>query len=152
MWSLSRLRKGAAELTEVRVADRIQEMQRSVGGRRAFDFLLYVAIAVFIALLITWYAIHAARVGGPSSLPLKWLGFVGNSLIAFGYPMRMFKRFWKKGKFWLVLGGLGIAHLAVGIPLLMRVSDVPLVWYAVGAVAEAGLISGCLSWALASDR
>jgi hypothetical protein len=124
------------------------------GRRKALDFLVYLAVSICIVLLITWYAMHAARIGGPSELPLKWLGFIAFSLLAFGYPARNFRRFWGRREFWFVFLGLMAAHLGITIPLLMKTGEMSLVSYALGAVLESSLIVGCLSWALSrtTDR
>jgi hypothetical protein len=116
--------------------------------RIAWDFLLYALIGIVVVICIAAFAIHEANTGGSAELPMKWLGFGALSLLAFGYPVRAFRRFWRKRAFWFVSSALAAVHLAVFVPLLMSFQKVPLIWYGLGAIVESSLISGCLFWTL----
>lgn len=119
-----------------------------VTRRKMRDFVLYVFVAITVVLFIAWAAIRTGQESGNPELPLKWLGFAAFSALAFGYPIRMFRHSWRNTRFRLTLVGLVVVHLAVVIPLLLRVPSVPLAWYLVGAIVESGLISGCFAWVL----
>lgn len=119
-----------------------------VTRRKMRDVVLYVFVAVTVVLFVTWAAIRAGQGGGNPELSLKWLGFAAFSALAFGYPIRTFRHFWRNTGFRLALVGLAVVHLAVAIPLLLRIRSVPLIWYLVGAIVESGLISGCFAWVL----
>ena len=116
--------------------------------RRIIDFLLYLAIATGLVSAVVWYAIRSAETGGPTKLPLKWPTWVLLSLVAFGYPVRRFRRHRHSRPFWLAVLGCSAVHCAVTIPLVLRLDELPLLLCALLANVEAGIIYACLTRAL----
>lgn len=125
--------------------------QQLVTRRKLRDFVIYVFAAITLVLFITWAAIRAGQGGSNPALPLKWVGFAAFSALAFGYPIRTFRRSWRNFKFRRALAGLVVVHLAVLTPLLATAQSVPLIWYLVGAIVESGIISGCFAWVLRGE-
>lgn len=110
-------------------------------GRRVVDFVFYVAIAVAIVIAVLLWASHTR-----GELNLKWVGLVVITPITFGYAIRDTKEFWKKRLYWLVTGLLLLVHLAVYIPVLRDVDQVPLLWFAAINAVEWIAIRGLLVW------
>jgi len=126
-------------------------MPRQSRTGRTKDWLLYVAIAVLIVVSIWMFAMHQARTGGSPNLPLKWLGFAGMTAIVFGYAIRASRQLWGKQRFWLFLGVFFAVHSGLGVFVLLRVSTVPLVVYAVLTAVEYAVLATYLGYFLNSD-
>ncbi len=126
-------------------------MPRQSRTGRIKDWLLYVAIAVLIVVSIWMFAMHQARSGGSPNLALKWLGFAGMTVIVFGYSIRACRRLWGKQRFWLFLGAFFVVHSGLGMFVLLRVSTVPLVLYAVLIAIEYAVLAAYLGYFLDSD-
>jgi len=106
------------------------------------DWLLYVAIAILIVLLIWMFEIHQARTGGSPHLPLKWLGFAGMSAILFGQTLQSCRPLWGIRKFWILLGLFFIVHSGLGSFVLLRIQAVPLLLLAVVITGAEYLLLG----------
>jgi Na+/melibiose symporter-like transporter len=132
-------------------ATRNQPPRQGRSGRTK-DWLLYVAIAVLIAISVWIFAIHQARTGGSPNLPLKWLGFAGMTAIIFGYAIRACRRSWGKQKFWVLLGLFFAVHSGLGVFVLLRVATVPLVLYAVLTGIEYVVLASYLGFFLDSPE
>lgn len=119
--------------------------------RRIVDWLLYVVIAIVIYGVVAIYALHQVHAGRSTELPLKWLGFAAMSAYVFGYAFHTGWRTRSGPKFWLLLGAFFAVHTGVGIVVLMRVDDVPLLIYALLTYVEYVLLMNCLDFLLRSD-
>lgn len=116
--------------------------RRSTG--RVRDLVLYVVIAIGIVGSVLVYADLRHRNGGAPGLPLKWLGFVGNTVLMFGYVIHANRLRWRSSKFWTWLGALLSLHTVAAVAVLLRVSDVPLIYYIVLMPLEYGLVATLL--------
>src|SRR5712664_517629 len=85
---------------------------------RLTDFLVYSAIALTLVLVALAFAIHQANTGGSPQLPLKWLGFLGMSLIVFGYAIFRHRPEWHRLKFWGLLLLFAVPHFGLGLGTL----------------------------------
>ncbi|HET6841492.1 MAG TPA: hypothetical protein VFK06_07360 [Candidatus Angelobacter sp.] len=95
------------------------------------DWLLYVAIAVLIMVLVWMFEIHQARTGGSPHLPLKWLSFAGMTAVVFWQTLQSCRPLWEMRKFWILLGLFFTVHSVLGVLVLMRIRTVPLLLLAV---------------------
>ena len=125
--------------------------QRSRSAR-AKDLLLYVAIGIAIVALLWVFAVHQARTGGSPNLPLKWLGFAGMTGVVFGYAIRACRRSWRKPRFWALLSIFFAVHSGLGVLILMKVQEVPLLLYAVLTGPEYLLFAAYLAFFLDNAR
>jgi hypothetical protein len=116
------------------------------------DWLLYVAIALFIVLAIWTLAVHQAGTGGFPDLPLKWLGFAGMTWAVFGSAIRACRRWWREQKFWVFLGFFLAVHSGLGVLVLMRIANVPLLLYALLTGPEYLLLAKYLGFFLNRDE
>lgn len=130
------------------------QMSRPTRSGRIKDWLLYVAIAVLIVILVWMFAMHQARTGGSPNLPLKWLGFAGMTAIVFGNAIRSCRRqgLWRRRKFWVFLGLFFAVHSGLGVFVLLRVPVVPLLLYAVLTGPEYLLLAAYLGFFLDRDE
>jgi hypothetical protein len=113
-------------LNDMHVEKNIPSRTRARPGRTK-DFLLYVAIAIAVVMVVVTFAFHQAKTGGSPDLPLKWMGFAGMTAIVFGYAIRDGRRKWHLPKFWLFLGLFFALHTILGIIVLLSVTKMPLV-------------------------
>jgi hypothetical protein len=104
---------------------------------RTRDLGLEVAVAL-IVVVVVFYA--AVRSGLPEVEFFRWLGLAGATAVAFGYPLRWFRRFWRRARFWGTWTGLLCLHLAAYIAVLLEVSHFGYLWFAIITPAEWGVI------------
>lgn len=105
-------------------------------GRRATEFTAYLIIAIAVFVAIGALAVHDARLGRTSLLPIKWIAFTCSSAIVFGYTIRDNRRLWRTHKFWITLVLLLAGHAAVGVFGLTKIASVPLIFFVPGIVVE----------------
>jgi len=141
---LSGLAIGAVETT-------LRSSTKVGRARRIVEWILYIAIAILLVVVLLLYAVHQARTGGSSKLPLKWLGFAATSAVVFGYAVKAGWRTRMGPKFWLLLGAFFVVHTGVGLVVLMRVEAVPLLLYALWGWPEYLFLMNCLDFFLRSD-
>ena len=120
-------------------------------ARRLLDWILYAATAIVLVVALLLWALHQAKTGGSTRLPLKWLGFAGLTGLVFGYAIKAGLRTRSGLKFWVLLGGFFAVHAAVGVFTLLRVDTVPLLLYALLTVPEYMVLLYFLDYFLASD-
>jgi cation transport ATPase len=125
-------------------ADKLQQ-KRSNGVK---DWLLYVAIAFLIVILVWAFAFHQAKTGGSPKLPLKWLDFAAMTAVVFGYAIRACRRLWRKQKFWLVLAVFFAVHCICGVFALKQIEVVPLAYFPVLIIVEYAILSASLGFFL----
>ncbi len=107
------------------------KVHRSALRGRVKDFLLYCAIGVSLVALGGLYAVHQAKLGQTSGLPVKWLGLAIMTALVFGNAIRYSRHLWALSKFWGFLSVFLIAHLAVGVLFLSRVEKIGLIHFAI---------------------
>lgn len=126
-------------------------MRHLAARSKVRDWLVYVVIAVLLVAVIAAFAVHDADTGRSQSLPLKWMGFVGTTLIVFGYAIRACRSWWKLRKFWLLLGVFFVTHLVLGVFVLTAVDRVALLFYALLSGVEYAVLTAYLGRFLNSD-
>jgi len=98
--------------------------------RRIYDWLAYAAIAVLIIGVVIAWALYQARTGGSTKLPLKWLGWIGMTAVIFTTAARAGRRTRPGRRFWDLLAIFFLIHTGVWLFILTKVSEVPLLLYA----------------------
>jgi len=73
---------------------------------RIRDYALYSIIAIIVVLAAVGFGIHQGKTGGSPVLPMKWIGFGGMTLIAYGYAISDNTKLWRARGFWLGLSCL----------------------------------------------
>ena len=101
-----------------------------------------IAIVVFVSLGA--FAFYQADTGRTPGLPLKWMGFAAGTAIVFGYAIRYNPKLWARSRFWLVLSALFVAHLALGLVVLLNVEGLPLLFFGPLIALESGAVAVCL--------
>jgi hypothetical protein len=68
---------------------------------------------------------------GPSHwIPsIRWWGFMGETVVLFGYVGRGMRPYWRNGRFWAGFLGFLSAHLVVYTVVLLRVQQFSLLWF-----------------------
>jgi hypothetical protein len=102
---------------------------RTTSGRMK-DFILYCVIGISIVTIIGLYAFHEGKLGHTSGMPVKWLGFGIMTAFVFGNTIRYSGRLWHLPKFWFLLGLFSVAHFALGLVILSRISKIGLIHFA----------------------
>jgi hypothetical protein len=105
-------------------------------GRRAAEFTAYLIIAIAVFAAIGALAVHDARVGRTSLLPIKWIALTCSGAIVFGFTIRDNRRLWKSQRFWNTLVLLLVSHAAVGVFGLTKIAGVPLILFVPAIVVE----------------
>lgn len=131
---------------------RHRSSSRSRSLRRVLDFAAYAFIGILVVLAAGAYGFHQAGTRGSTELPLKWIGFGGETAIIFGYMIREKSRLRRLSRFWFVLSSLLVAHLIVGFAILERVESVPLLLIASLGAIEFGALEACLGALLPAPR
>ena len=103
---------------------------------RLIDLAIYLAIAFGVVGLAAFFAVRAARTGGSGTLPIKWIGFAGETAMVFGYVLRGARRYWRKSRFWAGYLVFLTAHSVGFTIVLLRVDPFPLVWFILLGYAE----------------
>lgn len=96
--------------------------------KRAYDFVLYLLIALGALFATFWYA---AAGNGDSEFFGKWVGLGGMSLILFGYAVQRHRRMIRERWLWIVLLGAAAIHLSVFVFVLRRVSQWKVLWFVI---------------------
>ena len=112
---------------------------------RLRDLVTYLIIAVGLVTAAGLFGIHQARTGGEPLLPMKWLGFAGLTGIVFGYAIHDSRAHWDDVRFRFVLGALFLVHLCVGVVLLLVLSSIPLLTFALLVPIEFFGLMKCLA-------
>jgi hypothetical protein len=107
------------------------------------DCLLYGVIAVSLATLIVLYGYYQARSGHTTGLQVKWLGFAILTAFVFGNAIRYSKPFWGSRKFWAFLALFSVVHLGLGVPVLLRLTNIPLLYFALITPIEYFILTTC---------
>jgi len=113
---------------------------------RLKDFLLYLIIAVFLATSIILYGYYQAKRGQTSGLQAKWLGFGILTVFVFGNAIRYSKPLWGWRRFWTFLMLFSILHFGLGVSVLLRLSHIPLIYFALITPVEYFALSTCLDF------
>jgi hypothetical protein len=111
--------------------DGVVSSRKEARSGRTKDFLMYIAIAITIAIAASIFGFHQGKTGGSSELPLKWMGFAGMTGVVFGYCLRACRREWGVPRFWLILGIFFTIHTILGIIILLSAQAIPLVTFGV---------------------
>ena len=98
-------------------------------GTTIGDLFLYTAIGLAVAGFALLFAVYSARTGGSGQLPLRWLGFAGETVILFGYMLGATRPYWKNRRFWLGFIGFLVFHTLGYAVVLTRVEQWPLMWF-----------------------
>lgn len=109
------------------------------------DLGVYILIAVALVVLIVIYAAGSRPGSGESAF--KWIGFVGNTLVLFGYAVGRHKLL-RKGRWycWGSLVALLTIHLFVWVSILLHVRRWGQLWFVVMYPIEEPIIDRILSW------
>lgn len=92
--------------------------------RRVLEVLVYVAVG----LVCVVYAVYAALyVPAESQIDIKWVAFLAFTAVTFGYPVRWYRRHWRRPRFWRVLAMLFATHVLVYAGALWSAGKVPLI-------------------------
>ena len=114
--------------------------------KRLLDLSLYMLIALAVAVLAVIYAVY----GGESESFGKWVGFVVNTCILFGYAVKTKWRHHRIHSFWICLAVLIALHLAVFLPILWKVRQWTVMWFLLMYPVEAPAIHVAIEWAVKS--
>jgi energy-converting hydrogenase Eha subunit G len=109
------------------------------------DFLLYCLIGVLVAATAMLVGLYQARAGLSPESSIKWIGFAGMTMFAFGYVIRHFRRFWAQPKFWWLLAAFLVLHLALGFLIVPKLTDARLIHFAVATPFEYFALTACLN-------
>ncbi len=105
-------------------------------GDRFRDLLLYCAIAVSIVLILMLVASHQAKTHQTVAPITKWINFAFITAFIFGYAARDSRDIRKQGKFWWLLAFFAAVHIGLGIAVLRRVYQAPLMDFVLIGVPE----------------
>ncbi|SRR6266513_385432 len=126
------------------VIRRMTDANRRTKWGRVGDFLHYIAISVSLVVFLILYGIHQADTKQPPGLPLKWLGFGIMTVFVFGNAIRYSKPFWRWPKFWGVLALFSIIHFGLGFFVVLRLTNVSLIHFAIATPIEYFALTTCL--------
>lgn len=104
---------------------------------RIRDISVEVTIALLFLAVVLYGAAHSPLDG---ETVFRWFGLAGITAIAFGYPLRDFRKYWKRRRFWFAWTALLILHLAGYIGLLLTVKHFGTLWYVIITAAEWSVI------------
>ena len=108
------------------------------------DFLIYCLIGVLVAATAMLVGLYQARPGLSPESSIKWIGFAGMTMFAFGYVIRYFRRYWAQPKFWWLLTFCLVLHLALGFLIVPKLTDVRLIHFAIATPIEYFVLIACL--------
>ena len=114
--------------------------------RRFMDFVLYILIGVACVTAPVLWAVHQARVGGSSQLPLKWFALAGILTTGFWYPIKHSRHKWGRPQFWVAAGGLAAVQLVVGYIAMSRIDRFPLIYLPLLGPANCVAVAMCLEY------
>jgi hypothetical protein len=97
-----------------------------VRQHRLRDLGLEVLFALAVVAAIFLYAEFGPFHWIPS---IRWWGFVGETVVLFGYVGRAMRPYWRNGRFWAGFLGFLTAHSVVYTVVLLRVEQFPLLWF-----------------------
>ena len=112
-------------------------MSRHSTKGRVLDFVVYIGIALGVLAVGLVYAEYSFRSGRTPQLPLRWIGLAGETAAVFGYVARAMRPYWRRGRFWTGFLAFFVAHLAICVPLLLKVEQFGLLWF---------VFIGCAEW------
>jgi cell division protein FtsW (lipid II flippase) len=118
------------------------------GQKRLRDLGLYILIGLVVAVGLLLYLPHSQT--SDEEAITKWGGLAGNTLILFGYTISRHKPLRRVQSFWATLIALLIVHLAIFVPLLLRVEHWKVLWFVAMYPIETPLIDMAVYWA--TDR
>jgi hypothetical protein len=101
--------------------------------------LMYARIGLVLASLLFaagWYG--ASK--GINEPPVRWIGLVCVTPIAFWYPARTYRRYWHRFTFWLVLAALLTLHVLAFVALLIRIPGWRLLWFVPTTLVESWIV------------
>jgi len=113
-------------------------------SKKVKDFALYCVIGVLVAATAMLIGLYKARAGLSPESSIKWIGFAGMTMFAFGYVIRYFRRSWAQPKFWWLLTFLLVLHLGLGFLIVPKLTDVRLIHFAIATPFEYFVLSACL--------
>lgn len=85
------------------------------------DYMLYVAIGVFLVASVLWGAMH--------DVPSNRLIFGWFTALVFGIVIATYRAWLRSGRFWTVLSCMLLMHVAVFAPILPHGLEVRAGWY-----------------------
>ena len=91
--------------------------------KRLWDLLLYVGIALIIAVGAVLYGIYTAERGVDPHLQLGWIGLALITLVVFGYVLRAQRPAWHHPKFLLGVSLCFAIHLLVWLPIVVSIGN-----------------------------
>jgi len=106
-------------------------------NKRLRDLSLEILIGLALVAGIALFAIYVPRSHRVSA---RWVGLAVMTLIAFGYPLRWYRSYWRRALFWVAFLGLLLIHLAAFVVVLREVERFGLLWFAILTPLEWTLI------------
>jgi hypothetical protein len=113
--------------------------------RRVRDFLLYIVIGVTVVITDLLYAEY----GWPENAEntFKWIAFVGNTLVLFGYALQRNQLLHQKlRQSYLLWAVLVVIHSVAWTMIMRRGHHFPLSWFLIMYPLEEPLLDKVLDW------
>jgi len=83
--------------------------------------IMILAVEVFIAVgIVCVIVLSASRSPHDSRVAFRWVGLAGWTALAFGYPLVLFRAYWRRVSFWLACAILLAIHMAAYIIICRR--------------------------------
>jgi hypothetical protein len=114
--------------------------------RRIRDLVVYLLIAIAVAVGIVWYA-YASDGSGNASIS-RWGGLLLNTAILYGYVLKESRPFWHAWGFWMALV-LGLSlHTLVFVVVLQHVEHWSVLWFLFMYPVEIPVLAIVFDWAV----
>ena len=96
-----------------------------------------LGLEVLAGLAVVAAIIAYAEVGPFRWMPgLRWWGFIGETVVLFGYVARAMRSYWGNTRFWAGFLGFFAAHSVAYVIVLLRVEQFGLLWFVFIGYAE----------------